>query len=169
MDLHRMVGQLRQQGNAITTLCADITPDAARWKPAPDSWSLLEVLNHLVDEEVLDFRRHLDHLLHTPEQSWPEIDPMGWVTSKAYNQRLWDESIKHFDAERRKSLNWLIALEEPKWEAAVTFSWGTLSAGDIMVSWLAHDLLHLRQVIELRYYLTSSNNFPFSVDYAGKW
>jgi hypothetical protein len=39
----------------------------------------------------------------------------------------------------------------------------------MLASWLAHDLLHLRQLIELRYQLTKSNSTPFNVDYAGKW
>jgi hypothetical protein len=47
--------------------------------------------------------------------------------------------------------------------------WGKLSAGDIMASWLAHDLLHLRQLLELRYHLTLTNSMPYMLEYAGKW
>lgn len=169
MDLYQMVNRLKQQGEAIISLCEGFTPDSARWKPDPDSWSLLEVINHLVDEEVLDFRSHLDHILHTPELPWLEIDPMGWVTLKAYNQRILTDSISCFDEERRNSLSWLTSLKAPDWDSSITFSWGDLSAGDILASWVAHDLLHLRQIIELRYSLTHRENLPFRINYAGRW
>lgn len=169
MDINQMAAQLKHQADTIVALCEDIKPDAARWKPAPDSWSLLEVVNHLVDEEVLDFRGHLEHILHTPKLPWPEIDPMGWVTSKAYNQRAWFDSINNFRIERDKSITWLLSLTEINWDAAVHMSWGSLSAGDIAASWLAHDLLHLRQIIELHYQLTAQQSEPFSVKYAGQW
>ena len=68
MDLQKAIQQLNEQGQAILVLGTGFALPEARWKPDPESWSVLEVLNHLVDEEVLDFRRHLDHILHTPER-----------------------------------------------------------------------------------------------------
>lgn len=169
MDLKIAVAQLRQQGIAIGSLAADVTEEASRWKPDPDSWSILEVLNHLVDEEVFDFRRHLEHMLFTPDQPWPEIDPQGWVTERAYNQRKLDETLRNFERERANSIRWLGELTQPNWDSKVSFDWGDLTAGDMLVSWLTHDLLHIRQLVELRYQLTAANSLPFRVEYAGKW
>jgi len=169
MDLKKVVAQLRQQGMSIRSLTADLTEEAARWKPNPDSWSILEVLNHLVDEEIFDFRRHSEHLLFTPEQPWPEIDPQGWVTERAYNQRKLDETLRNFERERANSITWLGKLVDPNWDSKVTFSWGDLSTGDMLASWLAHDLLHIRQLIELRYQMTVAGSQPYRVEYAGKW
>ena len=169
MNLERAINQLRQQGQAIITLSNGLTDSEVRWKPTPSSWSILEVLNHLVDEEVLDFQRHLDHLLHTPEAPWPEIDPQGWVTEKKYNETQLKKTLQAFQVEREKSITWLMDLSEPNWRSAVTFSWGDLNAGDMLASWLAHDLLHLRQLIKRRYQLTLNACKPFSLEYAGKW
>ncbi len=169
MDLHQAVTQLRLQGQAITYLGRGLSVVQARWKPAPKTWSVLEVLNHLVDEEIYDFRAHLKHILYTPDQTWPQIDPMGWVTQRHYNQSDPDETLLRFEAEREKSLAWLAGLPAPDLDATVTQAWGTLSAGDMLASWLAHDLLHLRQLVELRYQVTKAANQPYQVDYAGKW
>lgn len=169
MNLEGAIYQLQQQGEAIITLASVQTDDEVRWKPAPGCWSILEVLNHLVDEEVLDFRHHLDHILHTPDAPWPEIDPQGWVTEKKYNETQLERTLQTFQAERENSIQWLKKLSEPKWHNKVDFSWGSLSAGDMLAAWLAHDLLHLRQLIELRYQLTLSAGRPFNVEYAGKW
>ena len=169
MDLSTASAQLKTQGQNILHLAEDLSLEQARWKPDEKSWSVLEVMSHLVDEEVLDFRRHLDHLLHTPTAPWPEIDPQGWVTAKRYNERQLDETLAAFAAEREASLKWLDTLNDPNLDSAAPMPWGSLSAGDMLASWLAHDLLHLRQLIELRYALTEKGCAPYDVEYAGGW
>lgn len=169
MDFESMQIQLRDQGQAILALGSSLSTAEARWKPSPQQWSILEVLNHLVDEEVLDFRRHLAHILETPDAPWPEIDPQGWVTGKRYNQRSLAETLENFSTERAHSQMWLDGLTNPHWEQATTLPWGDLSAGDMLASWVAHDCLHLRQPIELRYALTVARSNPYRVDYAGEW
>lgn len=169
MEIEKAATQLHHQSQAITSLSAGLTEGESRWKPSLESWSVLEVLNHLVDEETLDFRRHLDHILHTPDQPWPEIDPEGWVTKKNYNNRQMEDTLLNFNAEREKSIAWLLSLPDIDWDASISMPWGTLTSGDMLASWLAHDLLHLRQLVELRYALTAAASQPYSVDYAGKW
>lgn len=169
MELKKAIQQLNEQGQAILTLAAGFSPVEARWKPAEGNWSVLEVLNHLVDEEVLDFRRHLDHIFNTPQTSWPKIDPQGWVTEKRYNERKLEETLAQFKTEREKSLAWLGELGAPVWDAAVSMPWGSLTAGDMLAAWLAHDILHMRQLIELRYQITRVRCEPYRVLYAGEW
>ncbi|MDY6866758.1 MAG: DinB family protein [Chloroflexota bacterium] len=161
--------QLRSQGKAILALASGLTLDQARWKPGPESWSVLEVLNHLVDEELLDFRCHLEHILYSPKDPWPEIDPQGWISEKKYNEQDLVATLTTFQKEREKSITWLGELDEPNLKAKSSFPWGEISAGDMLASWLAHDLLHLRQLVELRYALTMEDSQPYGVRYAGEW
>jgi hypothetical protein len=37
------------------------------------------------------------------------------------------------------------------------------------MAWLAHDLLHMRQIVELRYAYHQWQAQPYRVDYAGEW
>jgi hypothetical protein len=48
----------------IHALTANISLEGAQIKPIPKSWSILEVISHLYDEEREDFREHLDFILH---------------------------------------------------------------------------------------------------------
>jgi len=36
-------------------------------------------------------------------------------------------------------------------------------------AWLAHDILHLRQLVELRWHHLTSEAAPYDVQYAGPW
>jgi hypothetical protein len=169
MNLEVYTAQMVQHVAAIRTLAEGISDEQARWKPDPDSWSILEVINHLYDEERQDFRVRLDYILHRPGEAWPPIDPQGWVTSREYNQRDPGESLNNFLSERSKSLAWLQGLGSPDWETTSPTPWGEITAGDMFAAWVAHDMLHLRQLVELHYAYTVQHIQPYSVLYAGEW
>jgi hypothetical protein len=169
MHVSEIITRLAQQAQTIRTLVEGVDEDQARWKPTPESWSILEVVNHLYDEEREDFRARVDHILHRPDEPAPPIDPQGWVTQRGYNQRNLAESLTNFLAEREKSLTWLATLDAPVWESAYKAPWGALYAGDVFVSWAAHDLLHTRQLVELHYLHGVRSAAPYSVEYAGEW
>jgi hypothetical protein len=159
-----------RNANAVSALSADIDEAQARWKPSPADWSILEVVNHLYDEEREDFRTRLDLILHRSSDTWPPIDPPGWAIERRYNEQDPEESLANFLAERRASLAWLRRLENPNWENQSTHPAGfILSAGDMLASWLAHDYLHIRQLNELQYGYHVLNVVPYGVVYAGDW
>jgi hypothetical protein len=170
MELTWAIEQLTIHGTSISGLCAAVSQAHGRRKPDPGSWSILEVINHLYDEEREDFRQRLDLTLHRPETEWPSIDPEGWVTSRDYQQRDLQQSIANFAAERQRSIEWLQSLHQPDWSRARTHPSGfVLRAGDLLSAWVAHDILHLRQLVELHYHLATVEAAPYAVEYAGDW
>jgi hypothetical protein len=170
LQLQYVLARFENQAGTIERLARGVDAEQARWKPAPDEWSILEVINHLYDEERLDFRQRLDLLLHQPGAPWPAIDPVGWVTERAYNTRQLPASLDAFLDERQGSLAWLRELDAPDWAAYREHPQaGRLSAGDLLFSWLAHDLLHIRQLAQLHWQYVSLQAEPYGVDYAGAW
>ncbi len=169
MNLKRFMAEMDLNAQIIGQMTRGLARDQARWKPAPDSWSVLEVVNHLYDEEIEDFGVGLDLALHRPKEPWPSIDPEGWVTSRRYNERDLEESLSNFQAARKKSLAWLSSLDRPNWEATIQRTWGRMTAGDILAAWVAHDLLHMRQLVELKWAITTAALHPREVGYAGDW
>ena len=161
--------QLTQNPNRMAALIEGVTPSQAQWKPSPDAWSILEVINHLYDEEREDFRVRLDIILHHAEDPWPPIDPQGWVTSRAYNQRDLKQSLTNFLTERQNSLAWLQSLSNPNWQATYQAPFGPITAGDMFTSWVTHDQLHMRQLIELHRLHTETAAAPYNMRYAGIW
>jgi hypothetical protein len=169
MNLDHFTAQMVNNAETIRALVRGVSVEQARWKPSPDCWSILEVINHLRDEEIEDFRTHLDIALHHPSRPWPGIDPEGWVVERQYNQRDVGESLGDFLNARDESLVWLRGLSSPNWEATYEAPFGQITAGDLFASWVAHDLLHIRQLVELHWAYTTLLVSPHRVDYAGPW
>jgi hypothetical protein len=169
MDLEYCIKQLAEDAQRVGALVDGVNEAQARWKPDPDSWSILEVICHLLDEERYDFRVRLDITLHKTNESWPSIDPAGWVTERGYNEQDLAIALQGYLEEREASLAWLRGLERPDWEAAYKAPWGPITAGDLLASWVAHDLLHMRQLVELHWYYKEEQVAPYSTRYAGEW
>lgn len=162
--------QLTANAARIAGLFNSVEDAQAGWRPAPEAWSMVEVLCHLHDEEREDFHARLDILLHHPEQPFAPTDPEGWVTERDYQARDFRVVLAEFMDERARSVAWLERLAAPDWEQGAPHPQGfTLRAGDMLASWVAHDFLHMRQLVELHYLYHLAQVQPFGVDYAGDW
>lgn len=165
-----IINRLASNASVFQGLLHSVQQPQARWKPAPDKWSLLEVINHVADEEVEDFGTRLRFTLEDPRQEWPPIDPERAAVERQYNSRDLNESLERFVRARRSSVEWLRSLKTPDWNATHTQRDGNpLRAGDLLHSWLVHDLIHVRQMNRLHYEYLAAMKTGFSSAYAGKW
>lgn len=170
MDSNALFAQLRLTPRAIEAIVAGVSLEDARQRPPDGGWSILEIVAHLLDEEREDFRARLDLLLHQPGVLGPPIDPQGWVTARRYNERDLEETLRAFLEERQVSLQWLQRLDAPVWENELRHpALGVLRAGDFLAAWVAHDLLHLRQLTQRQWQRVGGLAAPFLTDYAGSW
>ena len=169
MEFNTLYQELQHSTGMIRALLTGITQEDAQLRATPESWSILEVLCHLYDEEREDFREHLDYILHRTNEEWAPFDPQGWVTERNYNQQDFFAMQEKFFSEREKSLEWLKGLSGANWDTTHSAAFGSLQAGDMLASWVAHDNLHIRQLVELRRARLESITKPFSVAYAGDW
>ncbi len=144
-----------------------------RWKPAPEHWSVLEVVCHLADEEAEDFAIRFHATLAGGD--WPPLDFDDIAQRRGYNARDLAAELTRFESLRRANVARLrglfdggavdlkIAHQHPKF--------GAIPAGDLLFSWGAHDALHLRQIAKRLHNLAQRDAgvCGFSVAYAGDW
>jgi hypothetical protein len=169
MHLDYFIGRLAKNRGVFESLVRYTSIEQARWKPSPDKWSILEVINHLYDEEREDFRQRIELVLDDPSKAWPPIDPRNWVITRAYNEKDLNTSLDNFLSEREKSLIWLKRLSAPNWKNQNEGPNGLLSAGDLLASWLAHDFLHTRQLARLHWQYVGMIAVPYQTTYGGPW
>lgn len=169
MRLEVLRRELAQGAETIQGLVVGVSAAEARVRPSSEAWSILEVVAHLLDEEREDFRPRLDLVLHRPQETWTPIDPAAWVTARGYNDRELGATLSAFLTERERSLAWLAGLTAPDWSRVYQASFGPITAGDLAASWAAHDLLHTRQLLELRRARLLALAAPHRTGYAGDW
>ncbi|MEO6709247.1 MAG: DinB family protein [Planctomycetota bacterium] len=170
LDVAVAADRLERGPMLVSALALRLPAEQMRWKQAPEQWSLLEVLNHLADEEVSDFRDRIERTLRDPAEAWPSIDPQAWATERRYNERDPAQSLQRFLAERQASLDWLRGLKGAKWANEYLHpKVGPISARMLLANWIAHDLLHTRQMLRLHHAWLTLQAAPDELDYAGKW
>jgi hypothetical protein len=169
MEFKTLYQELQNSTEMIRALLAGISQEESQVKPNAESWSILEVTCHLYDLEREDFREHLDYILHRQHEEYHAIDPQAWITERNYNQQDFAEMQEKFFAERRKSLAWLQEIPNSDWDTTYTSQYGSLSAGEMFSCWVAHDNLHLRQLVELRRARIENITKPYPIEYAGDW
>ena len=169
MEFSTLYQELQNSTEMIRALLSGVASEAAHFKPGAETWSILELVCHLYDEEREDFRGHIDFILHRQNEAWHAIDTQGWVTQRKYNEQNFAEMQEKFFAEREKSFAWLKELLNPDWEKTYTTEYRMISAGEMFACWAAHDNLHIRQLVELRRMRLENMTKPYNLEYAGDW
>ena len=169
INISETIRQLTSSSEAMRALVQSISPEQAQWKPNPETWSMKEVMEHVYNEERFDFRLRLNEMLNDPPEPWGfrHLDYISTATCR--------QALESFLLEREASMAWLKALGSVDWDFRTQATFGPshetmiFSAGDILVSWVAHDLLHIRQINELHFAWNEKQAAPYSVQYAGGW
>lgn len=169
MNHSYIISELKNNASVFEQLLKHQSEEQYLWKQQPDKWCLLEIVCHLYDEERDDFRSRLNHVLKTPELPLPPTDPVGWVTSRKYMDQDFYFFLDGFLSERKETIEWLRSLKNPAWKNVHHHpKVGAIPADLFLINWLAHDLLHIRQIVKLKYdYLKSTTEIK--LDYAGNW
>ena len=169
MEYLTLLREITNSTEMIRTLLAGIPQEDATVKPTPEAWSILEVICHLRDEERADFRARLDSILYRPNEPFAMINPQGWVIERKYNEQNFEQMKESFFTERAQSLEWLRGLAGADWEITHTDEYGSVTAGEMFSCWVAHDNLHIRQLVELRRARIEKITQPYPIEYAGEW
>jgi len=164
-----IIEQLAKNKTIFQNLLKVENEELVLWKQAHEKWCLLDIACHLLDEEIYDFKFRTQWVLEKPNQTLPPIDPIGWVTNHDYINQDYSTTINKFLDERENSILWLQSLKNPNWNLFFEHTkLGTLTAKHFLTNWLAHDYLHIKQILKLKYdYLKYKSGE--NLDYAGIW
>lgn len=172
VNLSAITRRLSATAPMLRGMCAGLDADDARWKPADGSWSILEVVCHLADEESEDFRARLERTLRDPTEPWPPLDLDRVAERRGYNAMDLADTVERFARDRGRSVAWLRGMErvEIDWSRAHKHpTIGHITAAMLLSSWAAHDALHLRQIAKRLFELAVRDGGGASTAYAGEW
>lgn len=170
-DSDALIGRLARFGHALPAVVRCFSSNDVLWRPDPKSWSVLEIVCHLADEEVEDFPTRVFLTLEDPAKDWPGIDPQGWAVSRDYQSRDLKGELARFVDLRSQNIEQLVALKNPDWSSTKEHPrFGPMVASDLLAAWCAHDALHLRQISKRLFQLAIRDGGDDSTtEYAGTW
>ena len=169
MNLNFYISRFWANAKVVENLISDVEPEQAVWKSAPEKWSIIEAVYHLYQTENGDFRPRLEKTLRNPQEDWSVLDSEIWNEQRINNRLNSTETARLFLDERANSIEWLKGIKDADWTKTHCAEKLTLSAGDLLASWLAHDFLHIKQITRIQYDYVNFFSAPHKTVYAGKW
>jgi len=165
----KIIKELERNRAVFKELLINTPKEEYLWKPNQNKWCLLEIICHLVDEEIEDFRTRVHSVLENPEKTLPPFDPVSWVVDRKYLEQDYTIKVESFLNEREKSINGLQQLKAVNWDNSYLHpKLGPMSAKLFLSNWLAHDYLHIRQILNLKFEYLKYHSGE-TLEYAGEW
>lgn len=141
---------LEQTPKVLEALLAAASKEALEWKPAPDRWSISEVLAHLLHVENEGFHGRAREFLVKENPVLGTYDQNALAAAGVYSGKDARQSLAAFQRERTRSLDFLRTLPRTALVRKVQHpQLGEVTLGQLLHEWAFHDLGHIRQVAEL--------------------
>jgi len=159
--------ELARFPSLLDGVVAGLSPAGWRARPAPNEWSAVEIVCHLRDEEAEDFGARVRVVLGGSTRFAP-IDPVGWAAARRYQAADPAEALATFHRHRTESLVMLAGASHKRLAASGESPSGLrLSGLDLLCAWVAHDGLHLHQLVGTLTREWADRWAPLRADYAG--
>lgn len=140
------IATLRSLLPALRAATDGLTDEQLRTPEAPGKWSVLQIVQHLADTELV-YGYRLRNVLAADEPEVAAYDQDAWCERLRYNDEDLAEVLGELDVLRRRNLRLLERLREEEWERVGRHAERGPESVRRMVQLLAaHDLAHLRQI-----------------------
>lgn len=129
-------------------LMRELSHEDADWKPAPDRFSVAEVLAHLSHSEGHCYRTRVDRFLSEERPEFEADDAQMHLD--LYKDADAEDSFDHFEEQRENNVEFLRELPRSAGErCAMHREAGEITLQQMLHEWALHDLGHIRQIAEL--------------------
>jgi len=137
---------LERMPDILEALVRETLPDQLHFKPAPDKWSINEIVAHLADDELVGAYR-IRMILSAPGTDIQAFDQAEWAVRGKYGQIPVEDSLVLFAQLRHTNLQLLGLLEPHQWDYfGIHAERGKESIRDIALYYAGHDINHLQQI-----------------------
>jgi hypothetical protein len=148
-DMQPAISLLEKTPRLLETLLGDLPGEILHWKPAPDRWSISEVLAHLAALEQVYAERTL-RIVAEDSPALAKYDQAGAAARGEYSRGSAGENLAHFTRTRRSTLALLTGLPpSASARTGVHSELGSITLAQMLNEWANLDLGHLRQMAEL--------------------
>lgn len=131
----------------IKRLLRGIDDSVARRRPADGEWSIVEIVNHLLDIE----ERYRVRLKRVITEDTPYFDYMHPDETAMDDGMSIQALVKQFELARGETVGFLTAISQSDWgRSAVHETLGETRLRFLVQNLLDHDIAHLSQIVDVR-------------------
>ncbi len=105
-ELKQLLDSAEKSPEQIARSVAGLPANVMQYKPAPDKWSIQEILAHLADMEIL-YAYRLRQMLADKEPTIAPIDQNDWAKNLGYTETSPPELVAQYALMRRSTLRLL--------------------------------------------------------------
>jgi hypothetical protein len=130
----------------LATILASVPSNMLARRPAPTKWSVVELVTHLADTElVLAYRIRM--MLSQPGTSLQAVDQDLWAAAGNYATCNVQQSLALFRQLRDWNIRLLTTLDGKQWQQyGIHSERGRETVADTAALYAGHDLNHLHQI-----------------------
>ena len=151
IELKQHVERAEKGPKRLAAAVSGLPDKVLRYSPAPGKWSILEILAHLADVEIV-YSYRLRQILADKDPTIAPIDQNEWAKNLGYLEALPAELVAQFGVNRHHNLRLLRRLtpadlskraRHPEMDRPMT-------AEDLVRRFVLHDDNHLAQIEALK-------------------
>jgi hypothetical protein len=137
----------------LTREIGTMTRREMQTRPAPDKWSVQEVLAHLDDLEETGMRARVAAMLEQDKPQLFSFDQLARAKELGYAARDARKSLASLARQRRANIKFLRKIRPSQMKrSGVHPKVGEITVEELITEWAFHDLGHLKQILEIKRY-----------------
>ena len=150
-ELKQAIDAAERNPEEIARAVTGISRQAVVRKPAPNQWSIHEILAHLADSEIV-FAHRLRQALADKQPAFAATDQEAWAKELGYLETLPAEMVALYALLRRSNVRLLRRLKPGDWDKGGfdPDQQRTVTVRDLAQAITDHDRHHLREIETLK-------------------
>ena len=150
-ELKKHIAAAESSPKEIAAAVSGLSPDVLTYKPAPDKWSILEILSHLADVEIV-YAYRLRQMLADEKPVIAPIDQDAWAKHLGYLDTPAPELVALYGLNRHHNLRMLKRLEAADLEKSAFHPeiQKNVTVADLVERMSTHGTSHRQQIERLK-------------------
>ena len=126
----------------------DLSPVTTQQRPAPDRWTISEVIGHLIDSAANNHQRFI-RAQELSELTFPKYDQNSWVIKNDYANSDWSEILDLWRLYNRQLARVIAQVPDDQLHTVCTIEpYEPCSLEFLITDYLSHLKHHLRKIRE---------------------
>ena len=145
--LEEAIQILERTPSTLTHLLSGLSNDWVYSNEGENTWSPYDVIGHLIHGEKTDWIVRLHIILNHPDKQFEPFDRFAqFENSKGKNLTQLLNEFTHLRSENIRILQQLQLTDNDYTKTGIHPTFGTVTLGQLLATWVVHDLDHLYQI-----------------------